>query len=174
MNWETNRIAVGTRFKISKLGAVRCPNLADKIGIVVGLSRHNTGITVLSMATEDRPACTWAIYLQHLKALRLPCAVHCRRVDPSGVEGHPVPVLRLQPSRASAGTTCLRMFVTGWPADLRRRSHAPAHHGQLALGPGVADDWGRIVREDAPALAAGYRRSGSSPGRARGWLLDWW
>ena len=47
MNWETNRIAVGSRFKISKLGAVRCPNLADKIGIVVGLGRHNTGITVL-------------------------------------------------------------------------------------------------------------------------------
>jgi len=39
MDWETNRIAVGTRFKISKLGAVRCPNLADKIGIVVGLKR---------------------------------------------------------------------------------------------------------------------------------------
>ena len=46
-NRETNRIAVGTRFKISELGAVRCPNLADKIAIVVGLSRHTTGITVL-------------------------------------------------------------------------------------------------------------------------------
>ena len=41
MNWETNRIAVGSRFKISKLGAVRCPNLAGKIGIVVaGPSQH--------------------------------------------------------------------------------------------------------------------------------------
>ena len=47
MNRETDGIAVGTRFKISELGAVRCPNLADKIGIVVGLSGHNTGITVL-------------------------------------------------------------------------------------------------------------------------------
>jgi hypothetical protein len=44
MNRETDKIAVGTRFKISKLGAVRCPNLADKIGIVVGLSRHNTDL----------------------------------------------------------------------------------------------------------------------------------
>jgi hypothetical protein len=40
MNRETGGIAVGTRFKISELGAVRCPNLADKIGIVVGLRQH--------------------------------------------------------------------------------------------------------------------------------------
>ena len=47
MNRETDKIPVGTRFKISELGAVRCPKLADKIGIVVGLSRQTTGITVL-------------------------------------------------------------------------------------------------------------------------------
>jgi hypothetical protein len=56
MNRETDGIAVGTRFKISELGAVRCPKLADKIGIVVGLSRHNTGITVL-FDGERRPTC---------------------------------------------------------------------------------------------------------------------
>ena len=56
MNWETSGIAIGTRFKINKLGAVRCPNLADKIGIVVGLSRRNTGITVL-FDGDRRPTC---------------------------------------------------------------------------------------------------------------------
>ena len=62
MNWEKNRIAVGTRFKISKLGAVRCPNLADKIGIVVGLSRRNTGITVL-FDGDRRPTCLHMGYI---------------------------------------------------------------------------------------------------------------
>jgi hypothetical protein len=47
MDLETDRIAVGIRFKMSKLGAVRCPNLADKIGIVVGVSRRTTGVAVL-------------------------------------------------------------------------------------------------------------------------------
>ena len=62
MNWETNRIAIGTRFKINKLGAVRCPNLADKIGIVVGLSRHNTGVTVL-FDGDRRPTCLHIGYI---------------------------------------------------------------------------------------------------------------
>ena len=62
MNWETNRIAIGTRFKINKLGAVRCPNLADKIGIVVGLSRHNTGLTVL-FDGDRRPTCLHRGYI---------------------------------------------------------------------------------------------------------------
>jgi hypothetical protein len=62
MNWETNRVAVGTRFKISKLGAVRCPNLANKIGIVVGLSRRNTGITVL-FDGDRRPTCLHMGYI---------------------------------------------------------------------------------------------------------------
>ena len=62
MNWETNRIAVGSRFKISKLGAVRCPNLADKMGIVVGLGRHNTGITVL-FDGDRRPTCLHVGYI---------------------------------------------------------------------------------------------------------------
>jgi hypothetical protein len=62
MNWETNRVAVGTRFKINKLGAVRCPNLANKIGIVVGLSRRNTGITVL-FDGDRRPTCLHMGYI---------------------------------------------------------------------------------------------------------------
>ena len=65
MNWETNRIAVGSRFKISKLGAVRCPNLADKIGIVVGLGRHNTGITVL-FDGDRRPTCLHMGYISSI------------------------------------------------------------------------------------------------------------
>ena len=62
MNRETDGIAVGTRFKISKLGAARCPNLADKIGIVVGLSRRNTGITVL-FDGDRRPTCLHMGYI---------------------------------------------------------------------------------------------------------------
>ena len=66
-NRETNRIAVGTRFKISELGAVRCPNLADKIGIVVGLSRHTTGITVL-FDGDSRPTCLHRDYISPISA----------------------------------------------------------------------------------------------------------
>jgi hypothetical protein len=62
MNRETDRIAVGTRFKINKLGAVRCPSLADKFGIVVGLSRRNTGITVL-FDGDSRPTCLHRGYI---------------------------------------------------------------------------------------------------------------
>jgi hypothetical protein len=47
LDLETDRIAVGIRFKMSKLGAARCPDLAAKMGIVVGVSRRTTGITVL-------------------------------------------------------------------------------------------------------------------------------
>ncbi|MGY2904782.1 hypothetical protein [Bradyrhizobium sp. URHC0002] len=69
MNWETNGIAVGTRFKISKLGAVRCPKLADKMGIVVGLSRHNTGITVL-FDGDRRPTCLHMGYISSTAEVR--------------------------------------------------------------------------------------------------------
>jgi hypothetical protein len=44
---QTSRIAIGTRFKMSALGAVRCPRLAEKVGTIVGMSRYNTGVTVL-------------------------------------------------------------------------------------------------------------------------------
>ena len=62
MNRETDRIAVGSRFKISKLGAVRCPNLAGKIGTVVGLSHRTTGITVL-FDGDKRPTCLHRGYI---------------------------------------------------------------------------------------------------------------
>jgi hypothetical protein len=65
MNRETDRIAVGTRFKISELGAVRCPKLAGKIGIVVGLGRHNTGITVM-FDGDRRPTCLHRGYISSL------------------------------------------------------------------------------------------------------------
>jgi hypothetical protein len=65
MNRETDGIAVGTRFKISEIGAVRCPNLADKIGVVVGLSRHNTGITVL-FDGDRRPTCLHRGYISSM------------------------------------------------------------------------------------------------------------
>lgn len=47
MDLEKDRIAVGNRFKISKLGAIRCPELAGTAGIVVDVSHRTTGVTVL-------------------------------------------------------------------------------------------------------------------------------
>lgn len=65
MDLEIGRIAVGTRFKISALGALRCPELAGKVGIVVGLGHHNSGITVLFDGTR-RPTCLHADYISPL------------------------------------------------------------------------------------------------------------
>jgi hypothetical protein len=53
---KTDRIVVGTRFKMSELGVVRCPELADRTGIVVDVSRRTTGITVLFDGAQ-RPTC---------------------------------------------------------------------------------------------------------------------
>ena len=49
-------IVVGTRFKVSQLGAVRCPDLTNKTGTVVEVSLHTTGITVL-LDGRARPTC---------------------------------------------------------------------------------------------------------------------
>ena len=70
MNQETDRIAVGSRFKISKLGAVGCPNLAGKIGTVVGLSHRNTGINVL-FDGDKRPTCLHRDYISSTSEQRL-------------------------------------------------------------------------------------------------------
>lgn len=47
MDLKTDRIAVGIRFKFSKLGTTRCPELAGKVGVVVAVSPRTTGVTVL-------------------------------------------------------------------------------------------------------------------------------
>jgi hypothetical protein len=62
MDRETNRIAIGDYFKVNELGALRCPNLADKTGIVVGLSRRTTGITVL-FDGDKTPTCLYGGYI---------------------------------------------------------------------------------------------------------------
>lgn len=46
MDLKTDRIVAGIRFKISKLGAIRCPELVGKVGVVVDVSPRSTGITV--------------------------------------------------------------------------------------------------------------------------------
>jgi hypothetical protein len=61
------KIAIGTRFKINELGAVRCPTLAGKVGTVVALGNHNTGITVLFDGAR-RPTC---LHRDYISALRL-------------------------------------------------------------------------------------------------------
>jgi hypothetical protein len=62
MDRETNRIAVGDYFKVNELGARRCPNLADKAGIIVGLSHRTTGVTVL-FDGHKRPTCLYRGYI---------------------------------------------------------------------------------------------------------------
>jgi hypothetical protein len=49
---ETDRIVVGTRFKMSELGANRCPELAGQTGVVVDVSPRTTGVTVLFDGTK--------------------------------------------------------------------------------------------------------------------------
>ena len=44
---KNDTVAVGTRFRMSELGAARCPGLANRSGIVVEVGRRTTGITVL-------------------------------------------------------------------------------------------------------------------------------
>ncbi|MBR1271611.1 hypothetical protein JQ629_29410 [Bradyrhizobium sp. AUGA SZCCT0222] len=53
---EFDRPVVGARFKISELGATRLRWLAGKTGIVVEVSRRNTGVTVLFDGAH-RPTC---------------------------------------------------------------------------------------------------------------------
>ena len=57
MNYQNvDRIAVGMRFRMSELGAARCPEIADRSGIVIDVSRRTTGITVLFDGAR-RPTC---------------------------------------------------------------------------------------------------------------------
>lgn len=42
-----DRFVVGTRFKMSELGSLRCPHLAHEVGSVVEVSLRTTGVTVL-------------------------------------------------------------------------------------------------------------------------------
>ena len=44
---KADRFLVGTRFKMSELGSLRCPNLAHKVGSVVEVSLRTSGVTVL-------------------------------------------------------------------------------------------------------------------------------
>lgn len=53
---EIDRLVVGTRFKMSKLGDAQCPELANLTGIVVEVSQSNSGITVLFDGAK-RPTC---------------------------------------------------------------------------------------------------------------------
>jgi hypothetical protein len=56
MGQETDGIVVGTRFKMSELGAERCPELAGQTGIVVDVSPRTTGVTV-QFDGAKRPTC---------------------------------------------------------------------------------------------------------------------
>jgi hypothetical protein len=66
MDLKVVKIAIGTRFKINELGAVRCPALAGKVGTVVAFGNHNTGITVLFDGAR-RPTCLHRDYISALR-----------------------------------------------------------------------------------------------------------
>jgi len=53
---KVDGIVVGTRFMMSEVGAARCPELADRSGTVIDVSRRTTGITVLFDGAR-RPTC---------------------------------------------------------------------------------------------------------------------
>lgn len=59
---EAGRFAVGARFKISKLGALRCPDLAHETGTIVELSRRTSGVTVL-LDGDARPTVLHCDYI---------------------------------------------------------------------------------------------------------------
>lgn len=59
---NNGRLAVGTRFKISKLGALRCPDLANKTGTIIEVSLRTSGVTVLFDGCA-RPTCLHQDYL---------------------------------------------------------------------------------------------------------------
>jgi hypothetical protein len=62
---KTDRFVVGARFKMSELGALRCPELADRTGTVVDVSLRTTGITVL-LDGATRPTCLHRDYISPL------------------------------------------------------------------------------------------------------------
>ena len=62
MDLKIERIAVGVRFKMSRFGAIQCPSLADKVGVVLELSPRNTGVTVL-FDGDRRPTCLHRDYI---------------------------------------------------------------------------------------------------------------
>lgn len=55
MDLKIESIAVGARFKLNKLGKIRCRDLASKVGAVVAVSARTTGITVLFDGAQRPP-----------------------------------------------------------------------------------------------------------------------
>jgi hypothetical protein len=59
----------GARFKMNKLGAIRCPKLAGKIGTIVAIGGRNTAIALL-FGNKAATYCTRTIYLGVKKSPR--------------------------------------------------------------------------------------------------------
>ena len=51
---DESRFSLGDRVRLSALGAVRCPRLADKIGTVVGRSVYVNSVVVILDGTRSR------------------------------------------------------------------------------------------------------------------------
>ncbi|MDH2341266.1 MULTISPECIES: hypothetical protein [unclassified Bradyrhizobium] len=62
LSQKSDRFVVGARFKINKLGALRCPDLTNKTGTVVEVGIRTTGITVVFDGCA-RPTCLHQDYL---------------------------------------------------------------------------------------------------------------
>jgi hypothetical protein len=66
---EIDKLVVGTRFKMSKLGDARCPELANLTGIVVEVSQSNTGVTVLFDGAK-RATCLHRQFISPVSGIR--------------------------------------------------------------------------------------------------------
>jgi hypothetical protein len=62
---QSNGPVVGTRFKMSELGAARCRSLAGKTGVVVEVSHRTTGVAVLFDGAK-RPTYLHRDFITHL------------------------------------------------------------------------------------------------------------
>ncbi|MGW1420353.1 hypothetical protein ACWAT4_09585 [Bradyrhizobium manausense] len=59
---KNGSVTAGIRFKINELGALQCPPLANKTGVVIEVSTRSTGVTVL-LDGATRPTCIFQGYI---------------------------------------------------------------------------------------------------------------
>ena len=86
MDFRIERVAVGVRFKMSRFGAIQCPSLADRVGIVLELSPSNTMSPCCSMVTEGQPVCTGTTYLRHPSGNEGTSGYCCGLIIPRGAQ----------------------------------------------------------------------------------------
>jgi len=92
MDFRIERVAVGVRFKMSRFGAIQCPSLADRVGIVLELSPSNTGVTVL-FDGDRRP--TPGLHISGIRAVSIRSVMRAPQAITALITlwGYPIKVL---------------------------------------------------------------------------------